>query len=64
MVENAGISVVLPAVQEDCVLRPVSSGEMCLRHPRADGVFLPILREVEHFPKTVLALCRLFVEGH
>ena len=55
--------MVLPAVQKDCVLRPVSSGEMRLRHPRVDGVFLSNLRELEYFPNFELALRRLFVQG-
>jgi hypothetical protein len=61
--ENARLSVVLPAVQEDCVLRPVSSGEMRLRRPRVDGVFLSNLRELEQFANLELALHGLFLEG-
>jgi len=62
-VANARFSLVLSAVQEDCVLRPVSSGEMRLRHPRIDGVFLSNLRELEYFANLELALPRLLVEG-
>jgi hypothetical protein len=48
VVANDGLSLVLPALQSDCVFRPVPSAAMHLRHGLAGGIFLYGLRELEH----------------
>jgi len=53
---NARLSLVLSAVQKDCVLGPVSPGEVHLRHLRIGGLFLQGLRQLEHLPNGELAL--------
>jgi hypothetical protein len=64
VVANASLSLVLQAVQEDRVLRPVPSGEMHLRRELSVCVLLQRLRRLEYVANLELALQRLFVEGN
>ena len=65
LVADAGLSVVLPALQKGRVFRPLAPGSMHLRHGRTDGVFLQSLCELAYVSDDVLALHGLFFEaGH
>jgi hypothetical protein len=40
MAVHAALSLVLPALQEDCLVVPFPSGEVQMRHALAGGLFL------------------------
>jgi len=60
---DAGVSLVVSKLQENCLNQPISSCQVPLRRDQAGGQFLQEVRQLEHLADTVPALCCLLVEG-
>jgi hypothetical protein len=60
---DAGVSLVVSKLQEDCLNQPVSSCQVPLRRDQAGGQFLQEVRHLEHLADAAPTLCCLLVDG-